>query len=412
MRRPWKRTGSIGVVVVVTLACILAGALPTPRAADAPTLREGVHEGADYLIGLPAQWNGGLVMFAHGYEGESPGRGSVRGEPSGNYLTARGYAWAASGYRSMGYRPDWFMADTLALRERFIKEVGRPRWTIIHGLSMGGHVAIASLEQQPDVYQGALIECGVIDGIGLVDWLYAYTAAADYLSGLPLLATPRPDFDALVNGTWLGLMGVPGGYTERGRRFDSVVKHLAGGDLPLRLEGLKARYILNLNSRDPGPLRAREFARHADTRHVRYGIDPGLGLDEATLNREIRRVTPAPGARSREANAVFAEPTGKIRVPVLAIHETADFRAPFRLQQDYRRRTLAAGTAHLLVQRAVRWAGHCSFDGTVRERALDDLIAWIERGTVPAGDDVLGDVGQLGLRWTPALHPDDPARRP
>ena len=99
-------------------------------------------------------------------------------------------------------------------------------------------------------------------------------------------------------------------------------------------------------------------------------------------------------------------------MPVLTIHETADFRAPFRLQQDYRRRTLAAGTAHLLVQRAVRWAGHCSFDGTVRERALDDLIAWTERGTVPAGDDVLGDVGQLGLRWTPALHPDDPARRP
>ena len=49
-------------------------------------------------------------------------------------------------------------------------------------------------------------------------------------------------------------------------------------NLPLRLEGLKARYLLNLNSRDLGPLRAQEFARHAaDTRHIRYGIDPGLG---------------------------------------------------------------------------------------------------------------------------------------
>jgi len=28
--------------------------------------------------------------------------------------------------------------------------------------------------------------------VGLVDWLYAYTAAAEYLSGVPLLATPRP----------------------------------------------------------------------------------------------------------------------------------------------------------------------------------------------------------------------------
>jgi hypothetical protein len=63
-----------------------------------------------------------------------------------------------------------------------------------------------------------------------------------------------------------------------------------------------------------------------------------------------------------------------------------------------------------LVQRAVRAAGHCGFDSAAR--AFDDLVAWIERGTVPDGDDVLGDVTKLGLRWTPTLHPDDPAQRP
>ena len=36
---------------------------------------------------------------------------------------------------------------------------------------------------------------------------------------------------------------------------------------------------------------------------------------------------------------------------------------------------------------------------------------WIENGTVPAGDDVLGDVSQLGLRWTRLQHPKDPAPR-
>jgi len=48
----------------------------------------------------------------------------------------------------------------------------------------------------------------------------------------------------------------------------------------------------------------------------------------------------------------------------------------------------------------------------VREQTFDDLVAWTERGLVPAGDDVLGDVTKLGLRWTPALHPSDMARRP
>ena len=95
-----------------------------------------------------------------------------------------------------------------------------------------------------------------------------------------------------------------------------------------------------------------------------------------------------------------AAPVTSLRAPAAGIIEG---RVPFRLQRDYRRRTLAAGTSHLLVQRAARWAGHCAFE---------DLAAWIERGVVPAGDDVPApDVSRLGLRWTPALRPDDPLAR-
>ena len=403
-----------GALAALLILCAVV-AYPRDGTRAEVTLGRGTHEGADFIIGMPARarWNGDLVMFAHRYEGEGPGRGTVQLPPLSAQLTKRGYAWAVSGYRGKGYHPDWFMADTLALRERFIKELGRPKRTIIHGQSMGGHVAVASLELHSDVYQGALVECGAVDGVGLIDWLYAYTAAAEYLSGVRLFDAPdRRAFDALVNGPWRSAMGMPGAYTERGRRFDSVVKHLMGGDLPLRLEGLKPRYVMNLYPRDPGPQLEQELARHASTTHVRYRIDAGLGVDEETLNREIRRITPAPGARSRATNAVFAELTGKIRVPLMTIHETADLRVPFRLEHDYRRRALAAGTSHLLVQRAVRGPGHCAFDVAVRVRAFDDLADWIEHGKVPAGDDVLApDVSKLGLRWTPALHSNDPARR-
>jgi len=379
-------------------------------AAETRTMREGIHQGADYVISMPSTWNGGLVMFAHGYEGEGPARGTVRASPLDSYLNDHGYAWAASGFRSQGYRPDWFLSDTLALRELFIGEFGQPRWTIIHGQSMGGHIAISSLELHPAVYQGGFIECGVVDGIGLVDWLYAYTAAAEYFSKLPLLDTPRPGFEGIANVKLPAILGTPGAYTEEGRRFDNVVKHLAGGDLPLRLEGMKQRYLQNLNPRTVGPDRAQEFARHADTRRITYDIDPGYGVSAEELNRGIQRVIAGAGARSRDANPVFGEFTGKIRVPLMTLHETGDFRAPFRLEQDYRRRVETAGTGHLLVQRAVRWAGHCGIEGSVRERAFEDLVAWIERGVVPEGDDVLGDVTKLGLRWTRSWHPGDPVR--
>lgn len=276
---------------------------------SAPISRRGVHDGVPYRIEVPVSWNGKLVVFAHGYEGEGSGQGSVHTSPLATYLTSQGYAWAASGYRSRGNRPDWFVADTLALRELFIRDIGPPHWTIIHGMSMGGHVAIASLELYPSVYQGALIECGVIDGVSLGDLYVASWAAAEYFSGINLLEVlNRQERARRVYEQWLPLMGLPGAYTERGRRYDSAMKYL--------------------------------------------------------------------------------------------------------LQQMYRRRTLTAGTAHLLVQRAVRWPGHCTFTGEVREQAFDDLVRWIEGGIQPDGDDVLAsDVSQIGLRWTPLLHVEDPLRQ-
>jgi pimeloyl-ACP methyl ester carboxylesterase len=152
-----------GMLSLLALAWIAWAA----QAAEAPTLREGEHEGADFVVSVPEQWNGGLVMFAHGYEGEGPGRGGVHRSPLASHLTANGYAWAASGYRSRGYRPDWFLADTLALRERVVKEFGRPRWTIIHGLSMGGHVATASLELHPEVVPSGDDVLGDVTKLGL-----------------------------------------------------------------------------------------------------------------------------------------------------------------------------------------------------------------------------------------------------
>ena len=395
------------VALVAVVLVVLAAGLAVPRVRasdDGPISRRGTYEGGRYLIEVPAGWNGGLVLFAHGYDG------GTFDSPLSSHLLDRGYALAASSYRTEDYRPDLFVDDMRALLELFIREVRRPRWAVIHGQSMGGHVAIASLELHPSLYQGALIECGVIDGIGNADLYVAARAAAEYLGGVNLFeATDRETLIGRVNSQWLPRMGVAPAYTERGRRFDSILKYLMGGDLPLRLQGLPRHYIRYVfPSGGPG---TREVVRHVSTLQVRYRIDPGLGVAEDELNAKVRRIAPAEGARSRSANPAFAELTGRITVPVLAIHETGDARVAWSNQQAYRRRTIAAGTAHLLVQRAVRWPGHCAFDGEVREQAFDDLVTWIEKGTKPDGDDVLAaDVSTLGLRWTRIRHPEDPMR--
>ena len=73
------------------------------------------------------------------------------------------------------YQPHLFIEDLAALRELFLKEIGQPRWSIIYGQSMGGHIVVASLELQPGLYQGGLAECGLVDGISIADYLIGRT---------------------------------------------------------------------------------------------------------------------------------------------------------------------------------------------------------------------------------------------
>jgi pimeloyl-ACP methyl ester carboxylesterase len=388
---------------------------PPPAAAQGATItRNGQLGGADYMIQVPEGWRGGLVVFAHGIQ-RGPGRGDLRMLPIASHVLARGHAWIASGYREREYQPHLFIEDLVALRELFLKEVGAPRWSIIYGQSMGGHITVASLEQRPGLYQGGLSECGLVDGIGIADYLMAYTAAAELISGVPILDAPdRLAFGPFLEGI-VRALGMPGSYTARGRQFDSVVKYLmgadrAGNELPLRLQGLQARYLLNIMHRprnlenEPNP-----GLRAASTGHVKYRIDPGLGLTEDELNARVRRIRPVKDARSPAVNPVYAEPTGRLTVPLLTLHETGDAWVPLSLEQSYKRRTIAAGTDHLLVQRVVRAPSHCGVDGDTRRQAFDDLVAWIERGVRPDGEDVLApDLSRVGLKWTPYLHPEDP----
>jgi pimeloyl-ACP methyl ester carboxylesterase len=408
--------------LVVLIALGLALALPrawsdAPRAEleRAAISQRGVLGGASYLIEVPANWRGGLVVFAHGIQ-RGPGPGAVSAPPIAGHIVDEGHAWIASGYRAREYQPHLFIEDLVALRELFLNEIGRPRWTIIYGQSMGGHIAVASLELRPGLYQGGLAECGLVDGISIADYLLAYTAAAELISGVPLLDSPDEQaFARVLNERVIPALGMPGSYTARGRQFDSVVKYLMGADqtgneLPLRPQGLPRRYLLNMVYRHPDVEKEpKPGGRAASTVHIRYRIDPGLGLTEDELNARVRRLRPATDARSPSTNPVYAERTGRLTVPLMTLHETGDAWVPLSLEQSYRRRTIAAGTDHLLVQRVIRAPSHCGFDGETRERAFDDLVAWIERGARPEGEDLLApDLSRIGLKWTSILHPEDP----
>ena len=62
----------------------------------------GVLGGAGYRVEVPVNWNGKLVMYAHGFAGTGNVLG-VQNPQIRRYLIQNGYAWAASSYTKNYY---------------------------------------------------------------------------------------------------------------------------------------------------------------------------------------------------------------------------------------------------------------------------------------------------------------------
>ena len=148
-----------------------------------------MHNGAGYRIEVPANWNGKLVMWAHGYRGDpsTDPRAlelTVDNHPLRLFLLANGYAWAASSYSRNAYDPAQGAKDTHALTQLFNGLVGHPGRTYITGASMGGHVTGVVAEQWPRSYDGAMPICGVLGDYELFDFFLDFNVAAQTLSGV------------------------------------------------------------------------------------------------------------------------------------------------------------------------------------------------------------------------------------
>ena len=96
--------------------------------ARANTVDTGVINGAPYYIEIPAQWNKGLVMYAHGYTvvgSRPPAQDSPRMKGVRDAFLSRGFAFAASDYSVQGWAVKEAIEETEALRRYFVGETRR-----------------------------------------------------------------------------------------------------------------------------------------------------------------------------------------------------------------------------------------------------------------------------------------------
>jgi len=142
---------------------------------------------AVFRIEIPVNWNGELLLWAHGLHGFGPEvRADPPPDPLRRALIDQGYAWAASSFSQNGFVPGIGTNDTLKLKRHFVEQFGSPKRTYIAGASMGGNIVTLSLENFPEEYDGGLSLCGVVAGEEWIDYLLAWAMAAEFVAGVEL----------------------------------------------------------------------------------------------------------------------------------------------------------------------------------------------------------------------------------
>ena len=92
-------------------------------------------DGATYLMEVPANWNGTLFLYSHGFVAPgSPNPAKDVGDPvTRAHMLSSGFALAGSSYAATGWAIAEALSDQIAVLDLFEQLVGAPKRTIALG---------------------------------------------------------------------------------------------------------------------------------------------------------------------------------------------------------------------------------------------------------------------------------------
>jgi pimeloyl-ACP methyl ester carboxylesterase len=404
-------------ILVALVASALALCTAPISASAAVTTQTGtLPDGATYVIEVPSNWNGTLLLYSHGYvvPGSSNPAQDVGDPLTGGFLLNAGYALAGSSYATTGWALEQAIPDQIATLDMFDSLVGTPSRTIAWGHSLGGIITAGLLQTHPDRFDGALPMCGVVAG-GVAVWNEGLDA--EFVIKTLLAPTSNLQLVRLTNpGANLGLSEqiLSSAQTTAAGRA-RVALAAAVGDLPgwfdqtLPEPAADAFAIQEANqfqwiSQVDGPflfaLRAELEARARGNPSWNIGVNYAKQLANSIDNAEVQalyqqaglnlsddlaalaaapRVSADPGALNYlKDHIVFNGDLGG--KPVLTIHTTGDGLVLNSDEQAYRSVAQDAKDSQLLRQAFVHRAGHCTFSPAETVAAVQALVTRLDTG--------------------------------
>ena len=205
--RNFKFKRSLTLVAGTALAASLLVAAPT--VASATPVCDGkfpvqscggaTSDGAPYAMMVPANFNGTVYLYSHGYRPNVPvpagipvlGGYSVTNTPQPGpnatvigALLAKGYGVVGSGFARQGWNADSAIKTNVELVGLFKKQFTKTTKVVAWGESLGGFITQALAEKHPDLFSAAAPMCMASDVGPLM------TMAGDALWGMKTFFDP------------------------------------------------------------------------------------------------------------------------------------------------------------------------------------------------------------------------------
>jgi pimeloyl-ACP methyl ester carboxylesterase len=347
--------------------------------------------GATYAIAVPANWNGSLLLFSHGYARTATGVPKLVARDETADLLARGFALAASSYAVPGWAVEEAVPDQLATLDVFNVTIGKPLRTYAWGSSMGGLVTAALMERAPERFDGALMLCASAGGtLGMMNaaldgaWVLRVLAAP--FSGLsPLLDSSGAQMKADLAG-WQALLDALQA-TPLGRARIALAATFAqvpvveeGGapatDPAMQQQALYQGFIaMTMLPRDDQTRRAGgNFSWNTDIDYTQLLVHSGRAGFVNTLYRAAGREMEDDLALLARAPRVAADvlardymarhymPQGLVKAPVLLMQTVADPVTLVEMTADYGQRIRRASGMGMAREVYIGRTGHCNFE--------------------------------------------------
>lgn len=370
----------IKVSLAVLLILAITPAIPALAQTNEDCQFYGEHSnGAKYCITMPppppyGEWNGDLVIFAHGYVAVTEPVDIPWSQMTFTYgdqeitlpllVNSMGYAFATTSYSVNGLAVQEGIADVLDLIDVFETQVGTPTNIYLVGASEGGLVTTLAIERYPGSFTGGLATCGPIGSFrGQVDYWGDFRVVFDYFMdrhGLNVLPGNAMSIPASLMNKWDSVYtsrigGMLGDNASNTEQLLSVTKAPVTAD-PLTIgETILGNLWYNVFATEDAIKKL--GGKPYDNRDRIYTGS----LDDDLLNEGVKRYKAQQAAL--EEIAMKYETSGVLTRPLITMHTTGDPIVPYWHQTQYTAKVLANTPYPALYYWPieVNAYGHCNF---------------------------------------------------